>query len=407
LPHRTFDHLQKGILIEENEQPIIIAVDCPSGLDCDTGELDENAIPADETVTFAAAKVGQFRFPGAAAVGSLYVADIGISPKRKELSHIKLELISAGMVKDFLPDRPADSHKGTFGKAFIVAGSTNFIGAAYLAASSAYRVGAGLVTLGVPQGILSPLAGLVPEATWVLLPNNMGVVNKAAAKVTREECSGYQALLVGCGIGDEDDTREFLEDLLTPEGSPQKPPSRGIGLLNLKDEEFAEEEAKSIGELPPLVIDADGLNVLAKIDHWWKRIPKNTILTPHPREFTRLAGIEDTAQIQQNRLAMAQEYAHKWGVVLVLKGAFTVIAAPDGQTAVSPFASAKLATAGTGDVLAGTIVGLLAQGLEPYQAAVAGVWLHGWAGTHGILDHGAVASDVMFALGEALEVVSA
>jgi NAD(P)H-hydrate epimerase len=175
----------------------------------------------------------------------------------------------------------------------------------------------------------------------------------------------------------------------------------------MSDDSDEDDASEGNGALPPLVIDADGLNVLAKIDDWPSLLPSNTIITPHPREFARLAGIEDTAEVQANRLQLAQQKAKEWGVIVVLKGAFTVVAAPDGESAsVSPFASAKLATAGTGDVLAGAITGLLAQGMQPYAAAVAGVWLHGWAGTFGTINRGALASDVMFALGEALEATS-
>jgi NAD(P)H-hydrate epimerase len=391
----------------DSARPYIIAVDCPSGLDADTGEIDQNTLYADETVTFAAAKPGLLQFPGTAAVGELWIAGIGLPAKLKELHDIPLELSDAASVAALLPNRPADSHKGTFGKAFIVAGSMNYIGAAYLAASSAYRIGAGLVTLAVPQVILAPLASQLPEATWVLLPHNMGVINESAARITRSELDGYAALLVGPGIGDEDETRDYLVSLLQPEGDTPQAGNRRIGLLRMSDDSDEDDASEGNGALPPLVIDADGLNVLAKIDDWPSLLPSNTIITPHPREFARLAGIEDTAEVQANRLQLAQQKAKEWGVIVVLKGAFTVVAAPDGESAsVSPFASAKLATAGTGDVLAGAITGLLAQGMQPYAAAVAGVWLHGWAGTFGTINRGALASDVMFALGEALEATS-
>lgn len=360
------------------DTPFIIAVDCPSGLDCDTGEVDPLTLKADETVTFAAAKPGQLTFPGADFVGTLFVADIGLPAKLNELHAIPLALSDAQTVAGILPPRAANSHKGTFGKTFIVAGSLNFVGAAYLAGSAAYRVGAGLVTLAVPQVVMGAVASRLPEATWVLLPSNMGVVNEAAAKIVREEISGYKALLIGPGLGNEDDTKEFMEELLSPKEKVKKHKGR-IGLLHLDPEEAAAEEENP---LPPMVIDADGLNVLAQIDEWWKRLPENTIITPHPLEFARLAKIEDKDEVQANRVALAQEKAAAWKTVVVLKGAFTVVASPDGRTMISPFATAKLATAGTGDVLAGTIVGLLTQGIAPYEAAAAGVWLHGYAGTY-------------------------
>src|SRR5688572_29801956 len=157
-------------------QPYRIAVDAPTGLNCDTGELDPLTLYADETVTFAAAKVGQLVFPGADAVGVLHIAEIGLPQGLKKLANISLELSSAESVAKMLPPRPRNSHKGTFGKTFIVAGSINYIGAAAMSAQSAYRVGSGLVTCGVPQIILPSLAGIVLEATWILLPHDMGIV---------------------------------------------------------------------------------------------------------------------------------------------------------------------------------------------------------------------------------------
>lgn len=355
--------------------PIVIAVDCPSGLDCDTGELDKNTIPADETVTFAAAKPGLFQFPGAEAVGLLHVGDIGLPDKLPELDDIPLTLIDAADTGARLPDRKRDSHKGTFGKTMIVAGSLNYTGAAYLAAAAAYRVGAGLVTVGAPQIIMPTLAGMLPEATWILLPHDMGVINEAAVKVLRKELASYSALLVGPGLGREDVTAEFMREMLNPKEEIRH--SRAIGFIPANNDE--DETDSSSAGLPPLVIDADGLNLLSEMDDWPKLLPPDTILTPHPGEFARLAGLE-TADVQADRLALAQEKAAAWDCVVVLKGAFTVVAAPDGRTALLPFATAALASAGTGDVLSGAITGLRAQGLAPFDAAVAGAWLHGMAG---------------------------
>lgn len=396
----TLDHLRKGVPAETPNRPYIIAVDCPSGLNCDTGEVDPLTLKADETVTFGAAKPGQLTFPGADYVGTLFVAGIGLQKDLKELKAIKVELSDLWTVVDMLPERSNNSHKGTFGKAFLVAGSFNFVGAAYLAGASAYRVGAGLVTLAVPQVVMGAVASRLPEATWVLLPSNMGVVNEAAAKIVREEIGGYTSLLIGPGLGNEDDSKEFIRELLKPKEKAKKSKAR-IGLLHTEDE--SETIADEENALPPMVIDADGLNILAEIEEWWKLLPENTILTPHPLEFARLAKIENKDDVQANRVQLAQEKAAAWKTIVVLKGAFTVIAAPDGRTTVSPFAFARLATAGTGDVLAGAIAGLLAQGLDPYDAAVAGVWLHGWAGTHGA--YAAMASEVSEALSEALSMV--
>jgi NAD(P)H-hydrate epimerase len=405
-PSLTLDHMVNEIPDDATPRPRLIAVDCPSGMDCDTGETDKNILRADETVTFGAAKRGHFCHPAADYVGHLYVADIGIPDKTPSLKAVKISLLTGEDVAKALPPRPSNAHKGTFGKVFVVAGSVNYIGAAYLAGGAAYRIGAGLVTLGVPQMLLTTLAGLLPEATWTLLPNDMGVINKAAAPITREEAAGYDALLVGCGIGDEDETRDYMQALLQPENAPsKKATSRRIGLLTLDAPATSDEKEADAQGLPPLIIDADGLNALAKLENWPKLLPKDTILTPHPKEFARLAGLDSTETVQADRLGIASKYAQQWKAIVVLKGAYTVIAHPDGRAALSPFATPTLATAGTGDVLAGAIAGLRAQGLDAYQAAQCGVWLHGWAGAYGVLGRGALASEVMLALSEALATV--
>lgn len=400
--YKSLDHTRQNAPSNLREHPYIIAVDCPSGLNCDTGEVDKLTLKADETVTFGAAKPGLLTFPGADFVGTLFVAGIGLPEDLPAFNEVKLELADFWRVVDILPARSGNSHKGTFGKAFIVAGSLNFVGAASLAGSSAYRVGAGLVTLAVPQMVMGAIAASLPEATWVLLPSNMGIINEAAAKIVREEIGGYTALLVGPGIGNEEDSQAFLKELLKPKEKNKKARTR-IGLLHLESDEKADTESENA--LPPMVIDADGLNILADMDEWWTLLPENTILTPHPLEFARLAKIENKDDVQANRIQLAQEKAAAWKTIVVLKGAFTVIAAPDGRTTVSPFASAKLATAGTGDVLAGIIAGLLAQGIAPYEAAVAGVWLHGWAGTHDTYDSIVTASEVSLGLAEAMRLV--
>lgn len=358
-----------------SERPVtVIAVDLPTGLDPDTGELDKAALFANETVTFGAAKPGLLAFPGAEAVGLLHVADIGMPADLPELESAPL-LIDAHEVGARLPQRKRDSHKGTFGKTMIVAGSLNYTGAAYLAAAGAYRSGAGLVTVAAPQIIMPILAGLLPEATWLLLPHDLGVLNEAAVKVLRPELDGYSALLLGPGFGREETTGEFLRELLRP--TEERRPARAIGFSHVLDrDDEAQDESTP---LPPVVIDADGLNLLAEIEEWAALLPPNSILTPHPGEFGRLAGLE-IDEVQANRLDLAREKAAEWNAIVVLKGAFTAIAAPDGRLAVSPFASAALARAGTGDVLSGMIAGLIGQGLEPFDAALCAVWLHGAAG---------------------------
>ena len=240
-------------------QPILVAVDCPSGLDCDSGQIAEETLECDLTVTLAAAKPGLLTFPGADAVGSLIVADIGIQSDQKEIADIALELATPETIKGWLPSRPRDAHKGTFGRALIIAGSINFPGAVVLAGLGAYRVGAGLVTLAVPAPIQPMLVSQLPEATWVVLPHEMGVIAEGAAVVLQQELETTQAMLLGPGFGQDQATESLLERFLS-EGAGI---SRGtIGFLQ------SEKHERAPAALPPCVIDADGLKLLKRIPNW-------------------------------------------------------------------------------------------------------------------------------------------
>jgi NAD(P)H-hydrate epimerase len=344
------------------DSPFVVAVDIPSGMDADTGALDDVALYADETVTFEAAKYGQVTFPGAEAVGALYVAPLDLPDPLPERDSISRWLVDAGSVGRLLPARPASANKGTFGKALIVGGSPNYIGAPGLAALGAYRVGAGLVTVAAPEPVVTALAGHILEVTWLPLPEGQPPdsrsISDTGASLAYTQMPGYDAMLIGPGIGRTFNVYGLIETVLR----------------------------HGEGRIPPLVIDADGLNMLAAMEAWWPRLPDRTILTPHPGEMARLARIKGEGErsaaemVQARRIALAQEKAALWHCVVVLKGAFTAIADPDGRLAVIPFADAALARAGTGDVLAGIIVGLLAQGLDPFDAAVAGAYIHGYAG---------------------------
>ena len=373
--------------------PYVVAVDVPSGVDPDTGQVDLATVSADLTVTFAAAKRGQFQFPAAPTLGELVIADIGIDPDLA--TSIQLELATAQAVSRLLPPRPPDAHKGTFGRVMIVAGSVNYTGAPFLCAAGAARVGAGLVTIAPPQPIHPILASKLAEATYLLLPHSMGVLAPPALKVLASHLEGYSALLLGPGLGQEDETVDFVHQLLGITSTGHK---RGIG--------FQPKVAVSAetATLPPLVIDADGLNALAKAEGWWEGVPASSILTPHPGEMSRLTGM-DARAINRDRVGVARDHANQWRQVIVLKGAYTVVAAPDGRATLIPFANPGLATAGTGDVLAGAIVGLLAQGLPPYEAAVCGAYLHGLAGQIAASCVGAagmLAGDLLPALPEAI-----
>jgi NAD(P)H-hydrate epimerase len=391
------------VLRERSPRPWMVAVDCPSGLDCDTGEVDPATLAADLTVTLAAAKHGQFRFPAADYVGELQVASIGLPADLPEMAVVQVEMASPEAVALLLPPRPRNAHKGTFGRAIIVAGSVNYTGAAYFAGASAYRVGAGLVTLATPMPLYTAIAPQLPEATWLMLPHEMGVIAAGAVDVLADELDMAQALVLGPGFGQEKVTGEFLRKFLRAEDGKK-------GRMGFVQSAAPYEAHPDRLQLPPTVVDADGLRLLAEIDGWPALLPPGTVLTPHPGEMAALTRLDKEA-IQADRLGVAQKYAAEWGHVVVLKGAFTAIAAPDGRAALLPFATPALARAGTGDVLAGAVGGLLAQGLAPFDAAVAGGFLHGLAGELAAKRLGTttsvIAGDVLNALPEAVARVKA
>ncbi|MCK4724785.1 MAG: NAD(P)H-hydrate dehydratase, partial [Anaerolineales bacterium] len=261
-----------------------------------------------------------------------------------------------------LPPRPPDAHKGTFGTALIIAGSLNYPGAVLLAGEAAYRSGAGLVTLGVSTPLHSSLAGELPEATWLLLPHEQGAIAEDAVDTVISSLGRTSAILFGPGFGLASATQRFVGRLLT------------------EFDAMKESGGDSAGSpLPSFTIDADGLKLMAQYPGWADKLPPPAVLTPHPGEMALLTG-RSLVDIQSNRVEIAETYAKQWGHVVVLKGAFTIVAAPDGKTTVIPVASAALARAGTGDVLAGLIVGLRAQGMDAYSASIAGAWIHAQGG---------------------------
>ena len=347
-----------------NPRLSLLAMDLPTGLNSDTGEVDPACIPPDLTVSLGYPKRGHLAFPGADFTGKLQVADIGIPPGLD--TDVTLDLINRDWAASALPSRPSDSHKGTYGRAMIVAGSRNFLGAAYLAASAAGRVGAGLVTIAIPESLIPSVASKAIEPTFLPLPESgPGIVANNAAQLILDSLEGYSALLIGCGLGQAAETRQVVEELLLSDAS-----------------------------LPPTAVDADGLNTLAQIPDWWKQWPADAILTPHPGEMARLTGMS----ARNDRIAVAQRSASTWNKTVILKGAYTVVAAPNGNAMLSPYSNPGLATAGTGDVLAGAIVGLLSQGVSIADAASLGVYLHGEAGERArtkLGDTGMLASDLL------------
>lgn len=276
-----------------------------------------------------------------------------------------MKILSEHYVASKLPERPENANKGTFGKVLVVAGSENFPGAAYLACAASYRVGAGLVTLATEKVVKVIVSRKLPEVTFLSSEEVIGKISE------------YDVLLIGPGLGQSNKVANFMKQLLK-------------------------------NNLPPTVIDGDGLNILSKIEKWWERINGEVVLTPHPGEMARLTELT-IDEIQSNREETALMFAKIWKQTLVLKGANTVIVSPAGEAKISPFVNPALATAGTGDVLAGVISGLIAQDSNPFDASCTGVYLHGLSGEYvkeidG--DAGVIASDLLSFLPKAIKQIS-
>jgi ADP-dependent NAD(P)H-hydrate dehydratase / NAD(P)H-hydrate epimerase len=358
--------LEKATRARKERGVKIVAVDLPSGMDADSGDIDPACPHADITVTLAFPKLGLFNFPGAERVGKLRVADIGIPETLAE--SVTTELITEQWASTVLPRRPLNANKGSFGRVLVTAGSLNYIGAAYLACCGAQRAGAGLVTLATAGSLQPILAAKLTEVTYLPLPESQpGFISVEAGDVITRQSNQYDVLLMGCGLGQDPSTVEFVSSLILEK------------------------------ELPLPVLDADAINILPKIPEWWQWLTDDAILTPHPGEMARLCGLT-IDEIQSDRLGITRQFAAEWHQTIVLKGAYTVIATTDGRCRVSPFANPGLASAGTGDVLAGVIAGLVAQGLTPFDAASLGVYLHGRAGEmvkEKLGDTGMIATDLL------------
>lgn len=342
---------------EKRESLRLVAIDLPTGMNADTGEVDPGTIPVDMTITLACPKQGFFFFPGRDYLGQLLIGSIGLPPALED--RLPTKMLTGTLVRRLLPARPLESNKGTFGKVMLLCGSPSYPGSAFLAGNAAARVGAGLITLAVSAQMLPIYASAFHEATFLLLPDN-GEKNLARVDTLIEGLRGYRSLLIGPGLGQSPYTREMILHILEH-------------LRALPDP-----------QRPRLVIDADGLNNLSALEHWWTLLPGDTIITPHPGEMGRLCGGLKVSGGSPDRLDLARQKAQEWHVTLLLKGACTLITKAgkieDVYTRINWKANPAMATAGTGDVLAGMIAGLLAQGLQPFDAASAAVYLHSIAG---------------------------
>ena len=338
----------EAIEIINNSGVTVIAVDIPSGVDGSTGRICGMAVQADLTVTFDHAKIGHGSDPGAGCAGMLDVVDIGIPLSGRPQLDSDVLLVDAADAAALLPERPADGHKGRFGHLLLLAGSTGKSGAAALAGNAAVRGGCGLVTVATPSTVHDILEVKLTEAMTCPLAADNGLISPQAQNQIAELLEGRQALAIGPGLGQSEGLKALLAWLLAS------------------------------AELP-MVIDADGLNLLAdQLGLLKQRSGAPVILTPHPGEMARLSGLS-IDEIEADRYQVAVNFAAEHGVVLLLKGARTLVAAPDGRVRINGSGNDGLASGGSGDILTGLIGALLAQGVEPFTAAALAAWLHGRA----------------------------
>jgi NAD(P)H-hydrate epimerase len=324
----------------------VVAVDIPSGVNGATGAVDGDAVRADLTVTFGAPKVGVAILPGAELAGAVRVADIGFP---QDLLHADAFLMEPADVAAILPERAIDTHKRATGVLLVVAGSRDMTGAAHLVAEAAGRIGAGLVQVAVPGAILPIVQAQLVETTFLPLPETSdGSVALPALGLLLDRLEGADALAIGPGLSTNDETAEFVRQL--------------------------------VRDCPvPLVIDADGLNAFTGRAADLIDRKSEAVLTPHVGEFIRVSGLS-ARDLAGDRLTHVRALAEQTGAVTLLKGSRTLVTTPDGIVRINPTGGPVLATAGSGDVLTGIIGGLLARGVGPVDAASAGAYVHGLAG---------------------------
>jgi len=378
------DRARRAVEIVNEAGKPVVAVDIPSGVEADTGAVRGLAVKADRTVCFGLPKIGLVLEPGASYAGELHIADISLPQALLAGGPGGRFLLTAALLRDWLPKRQREAHKGDFGHVFVVGGARGMLGAAFLAAKAAARSGAGLVTLGLPRSLQETAAGMLPEVmTLGLAETEAGSLHKMAGEQIRDYLGRVTTLVLGPGLSTHPETVALVREIL---------PEVRV----------------------PCVLDADGLNAF-ELRRQYRDEPVNfplqeevpLVITPHPGEMARLL-VQDTRAIQGDRLGTAERAAGEWRCTVVLKGARTIVALPDGQTFINPTGNPGMATGGSGDVLAGMIGGLLAQGIPPGRAAAAAVYLHGRAGDLAAVEKGPaslMAGDLLEKLPEAFKEV--
>ncbi|RPF42681.1 NAD(P)H-hydrate epimerase [Thermodesulfitimonas autotrophica] len=327
----------------------VVAVDLPSGLEADTGRVNGPCIRATVTVTFGLPKIGLVLDPGVEYRGKLVVADISLPRVLTDEAAPDRYLLTSELVSSWFAPRPATAHKGDFGHVLVVGGSRGMIGAACLTAQAALRTGAGLVTLAVPRSLQDVAAGKLTEVMTAGLPETPeGALSREALPVVAALLKKKAVLALGPGLGQHPETVALVQELVR-------------------------------AAVCPLVVDADGLNAFAGEGGLPAERAAPLVVTPHPGEMGRLAG-KRVAEVETDRVGCAAAAAREWQAVVVLKGARTVVASPDGYLGINTTGNPGMATGGSGDVLTGVVAALIAQGLDPFRAAAAAVHLHGRAG---------------------------
>ena len=370
-------------MLEARHAAHTVAVDIPSGIHGDTGQVMGMALKADVTVTFGWEKMGTALYPGRAYAGTVRVCDIGFPESALDAVRDQEEGYGYGLTYEssdlcLIPDRPAYSNKGTFGKVLIAAGSKNMCGAAYLSALAAYRTGAGLVKLLTVEENRQILQERLPEAIIATYTSDQLIQGREEfKKMIEEQMNWADVVVLGPGLGSEPYVEYLVEDILT-------------------------------SAFVPVIIDADGLNAIAGHPYLTTYFTENIIITPPLGEMARLIG-ESIDAVKENLTGAALEYAGRYGITCVLKDAATVVAGKDGTLYVNSSGNSAMAKAGSGDVLTGIIAGLAAIGMEEEQAALMGVYLHGRAGDQAagkIGQHSLLASDLADCIGAAMKSVA-
>ncbi len=353
-------------IINEKRAPVI-SIDIPSGVNGETGEVCGECIHAYKTVTFGYPKLGNFLHPGCEFAGKLSVADISIPADVVERFEVKSEIIDRDMILDSLPKRSQNSNKGDYGRVLIITGSPGMTGAGCLAGAAALRTGTGLLYIGVPDSLSGIYdSNLLEGVTIPLEDGGFGYLSKECLPNLMQLLEKMDTVVIGPGLSTKEDVKDVVFSVV--ENCPV-----------------------------PLVIDADGLNAVASDISVLKRSRTEMVLTPHPGEMARLLGTT-VSEVQSNRIKISREFSEKWEVITVLKGSKTLVAVPDGRVFINPTGNSGMATAGSGDVLAGIIAGFLGQGLNPCDAATAAVYLHGLCGDRVASikgEHGMIAGDLV------------